>query len=81
MKDQLESGKNPDEVCVDVKMTVIKEVGARWLVSLYDYLLNNPDICSNGFSKAGITLAIANPDNISSLPTIATDPFIDCDTD
>ena len=81
VKDQLESGKNPDEVRVDVKMTVIKEVGARWLVSLYDYLLNNPDICSNGFAKAGITLAIANPDNISSLPTIATDPFIDCDTD
>ena len=35
VKDQLESGKNPDEVCVDVKMTVIKEVGVRWLVSLY----------------------------------------------
>ena len=83
MKDQLESRKNLDEVYVDVKMTVIMEVEARWLVSLYDYLLNIPDICSNGFAKAVITLAIANPDNISSLPTtsIVTNPFIDCDTD
>ena len=39
VKDQLESGKNSDEVCVDVKMTVIKEVGAHWFISLYDYLL------------------------------------------
>ena len=57
-------------------MTVIKEVGARWLLSQYDYLLNNPDICSKGFAKAGITVAIANPDNISSLPTIVTDPLL-----
>jgi len=82
MKDQLDKGKNPDEVCVDIKMTIIKEVGARWMVFLYDYFLNNPDICKNGFVKARSTEAITDPDSILSLKTeIKTDLIESCDND
>jgi len=52
------------------------------MVSLYDYLLSNPDICKNGFIKAGIAEAITDPESISSLMTeTITDPFEDCDSD
>lgn len=30
-------------------MFVIKPIGAKWLISLYNYLLSNPLIISNGF--------------------------------
>ena len=57
--------KSPDEVVVDMRLTVMKEIGARWLVSMYDYFQSRPEICRNGFVKAGIVDAISNPDNIA----------------
>lgn len=30
--DQINAGKRPDEVAADMKLTVMKEVGAQWLV-------------------------------------------------
>ena len=44
----------------DMKLTIMKEVGAQWLVSMYDYLRGNHEICKNGFLKAGIAQAISN---------------------
>ena len=50
---QLDSGV--EEVSpVDLRMSIMKPVGARWLVSLYDYLRENSDIIKNGFNAAGI---------------------------
>ncbi len=34
---------------VDLKMSTMKPVGARWLVSLYDYLKENSSVIKNGF--------------------------------
>ena len=65
VKEQLEPGKSPDEVSVNVRMNVIKEIGVRWLVSLYDYLSSHPDISKNSLVQAGIAGAISNPDSIS----------------
>ena len=48
-------------------MYIVKEVGARWLVSLHDYILDNPNIVKNGFVQAGITEAITNPEKISAI--------------
>ena len=45
---QISSGKRPDEILVDMKLTIMKDVGASWLVSMYDYIRNNPQICING---------------------------------
>lgn len=52
--EQIDAGKSPDEVVVDMKLTVMKEVGAKWLVSMHDYFQGHPEICKNGFVKAGI---------------------------
>ena len=52
--EQIDAGKSPDEVVVDMKLTVMKEDGAKWLVSMHDYFQGHPEICKNGFVKAGI---------------------------
>ena len=38
---------------VDLKMSVMKPLGARLLVSLYDYISSNRDLVENGFKAAG----------------------------
>jgi hypothetical protein len=40
---------------VDLRMSIMKPLGAQWLVSLYDYLKEHSTIISNGFKAAGIT--------------------------
>ena len=39
---------------VDLRLSAVKPLGARWMVSLYDYLKAKPDIARNGFKEAGI---------------------------
>ena len=46
---------NGDEIAqVDLKMSTMKPLGARWLVSLHDYICENWSIVQNGFKSAGI---------------------------
>ena len=39
---------------VDLRLSIVKPLGAAWMVSLYDYLKSKPDIIRNGFKEAGI---------------------------
>ena len=39
---------------LDLRVSVMKPLGAKWLVELYDYLKGKPDIVKNGFKDAGI---------------------------
>ena len=43
---QLDAGGS---TCIDLKMSTTKPVGARWLVSLFDYIKNNNTVITNGF--------------------------------
>ena len=43
-----------DTAPVDLRMSTMKPLGARWLVSLYDYLKEQPSIIENGFKAAGM---------------------------
>ena len=49
---QLE-GKTSKEP-VDLRLSVMKPLGAKWLVELHDYMKGKPDIIKNGFKEAGI---------------------------
>jgi len=49
---QLE-GKLPKEQ-VDLRLNVVKSLGAKWMVELFDYMKSKPNIISNGFKKSGI---------------------------
>ena len=50
---------------------------------MYDYFQGHPEICKNGFVKAGIAEAISNPEKISTTPytddILVGDPFSDID--
>ncbi len=43
-------------VPVDLKLSIIKPIGAKWLMGLYDYLKSKPEIMVNGFRGAGIVV-------------------------
>ena len=49
---QLSEGK--EMTPVDLKMSTMKPLGARWLVSLYDYITENGSVVENGFKAAGL---------------------------
>ena len=49
---QLEKG---DSVAsIGLQMSVVKPLGAKWLIGLYEYMKSNPNIMINGFKDAGI---------------------------
>ena len=76
----MEAGTPPDAVNIDLCMSVIKELGCKWLVSGYDHIRSHPDLISNGFRKAGITSALENglPDN-ETVEDLEDDPFVRSD--
>ena len=53
IRDSMESKKNPAEV-VDLKLSIVKPLGAQWLIELYNYMLQKPEFVINGFRGAGI---------------------------
>lgn len=60
VKQQLDEGKQACEVQVDMRLSVMKELSARWLEGLYDHLHASDHIIINGFKEAGIQNAIEN---------------------
>lgn len=41
---------------IDLRMSIVKPLGAKWMVNLYDYLQSKPEIVHNGFRAAGIII-------------------------
>ena len=39
---------------VDLRLSVMKPLGTKWLVELHGYMKGKPDIIKNGFKEAGI---------------------------
>ena len=39
---------------VDLRLSVMKPLGDRWTVEIYDYFRSNPSIIINGYKEAGI---------------------------
>ena len=48
---------NMEKKPVDLKLSVVKSLAAKWFIQLSDYLQSKPDIIRNGFKGAGITAA------------------------
>jgi hypothetical protein len=40
---------------VDLRLSVMKPIGAKWLIDMFDYFKAQPNIIKNGFCAAGIT--------------------------
>ena len=43
---------------IDLSLSMLKEVGAQWLVDMAEYFSTNPQIIVNGFVRAGIAGAL-----------------------
>ena len=39
---------------VDLKLSTMKPIGAKWMIQLFDYFKTKPEIIKNGFKEAGI---------------------------
>lgn len=49
-----------EEMClqpVNMSFPVMKELSAKWLVGMFDYIRENPNLVVNGFVHAGISTA------------------------
>ena len=45
---------------IDLKLSVVKPLSARWIDLLYDYFKSKPSLVSNGFKEAGITNCLSS---------------------
>ena len=54
---QLNGGVSSDNVKVDTRLTVVREIHARWINELFVYLKGMPDDIRKGLEKSSITYA------------------------
>ena len=45
---------NQEESTVDLRLSVVKPLAAKWMIQFFDYIKTKPEIVINGFSGAGI---------------------------
>ena len=55
---QMDNGKGAYEVDVDTRLSRMKSIHSRWIISLYDKLRNSEKVIENGFRAAAITEAL-----------------------
>ena len=55
---QLEEGKEPEDVKVDTRLSIMKPLSAKWITSAYDNFRSDSRIVRGGFVEAGIVEAL-----------------------
>ena len=56
--EELESGQSKNDLTikpVDMPFSLLKELGAKWLLETFEYVCNNTQVVVNGFVRSGIT--------------------------
>ena len=56
--DDVDDIRKVEFVPVDLRLVVMRELSAQWLVEMFDYISSNPQFIVNGFEKAGIADAL-----------------------
>lgn len=49
---QKDTGKEIEPV--DMRLSIVKPIAAKWMIDLYNYLIAHPQIIKNGFKHVGI---------------------------
>ena len=75
VRQQLDAGREASDVRVSMQLAQMKELSVQWLEDVYVFMQKNKDIAINGFKKAGIQEAIANPP--VPTPESDSDPFVE----
>ena len=52
---------------IDLPLSLLRELGAGWLVEMFQYITNNPQFIVNGFARAGITGALDFIEDLNGL--------------
>ena len=73
---QMNDRKQLEGIEVDMKLSVMKPLSARWIISAYDHLRNEDGIVRGWFVEAGICEAVDKPESDSESDD---DPFADID--
>jgi len=61
---QMEAGKRSDQIKVDVCISVVKLLHAKWIVKFYDYTRKKPQLIVNGWRESGIMDRLAENINL-----------------
>lgn len=69
ISDQLEGQDMANAVLqpIDLSLPSMKELGAKWLTGMAEYLAANPQFVVNGFIRSGITHALDHNDDDSNI--------------
>ena len=73
---QLNRGVVAHDVKVDVRLSTIKPLHARWIIDMYKHLKDSKGLVLSGFRKAHISEAVAEAANLAHL---CENPFQDID--
>ena len=65
----MSEGKRTDQIKVDVRLSVVKPLHAKWITKYYDYARNHPEIIINGWKKSGITENLEKKINLDPFST------------
>ena len=74
----LQGAPEGEVVSVDMRVGVMRELGAQCLVAFYDHVRSHPELIVNGFKEAGIADAIENGEvNLSPQGRSLSHPLVD----
>ena len=64
---QLNRGVAAHDAKVDVKLSIMKPLHAKWIIEMYHHLKRSKQIVISGFRKAHITEAVSEADQLAQL--------------
>ena len=53
--ENMDDFENMNMQLIDFSLLILKEVGAKWLVEMAEYISSNPRMIVSGFIRSGIT--------------------------
>ena len=65
---------------VDLRLPILKELGAKWLVEMSEYISNNPQFITSGFIRSGITDVLDGKEPEDEAP-LSSDELTDSESD
>lgn len=71
VQQQIQNGVTPEKVKIDLKLSVLKPLHAKWVISFYDFMQNNQEIIVKGWKRSGIVSFLDKPANEKK-----EDPFL-----
>ena len=67
---QMEAGKRSDEIKVDVRVSEVKPLHAKWIVKYYDYARTTSQLIINGWKESGIIDHLAKKIDLDSFSSL-----------